>query len=42
VNTLIPTTAVKDGEFTLVLLGEAEGGATEFTAEYLVKVELKR
>ncbi|HEY7785661.1 MAG TPA: hypothetical protein VIB00_13095 [Pyrinomonadaceae bacterium] len=42
VNTLIPTTAVKDGEFTLVLLGEAEGGATEFIAEYLVKVELKR
>lgn len=42
VNALVPTTAVKDGEFTLVLLGEAEGGATEFIAEYRVKVELKR
>jgi hypothetical protein len=41
VNALLPITAIRDGEFTLVLLGEAEAGATEFIAEYPVKVELK-
>ncbi len=41
IRILIPTSAVKSGKYTFVLLGQTKQGPTEFIAEYPIKVEVR-